>query len=146
LFYPEDKIIKMKNIADVVRTNRYLNRMSRGVSAADLVEELSAVGPFTIFAPSDLAFEKLSPGTFQDLLRSENKIQLTDFLNNHVVHGKTNFKDLKDGQKLKTVNGKELHVTVKDDAVTINGANIETKDMEGLNGVVHSLDAVIILS
>lgn len=136
----------MKNIADVVRTNRYLNRLSRGVMAADLAEELSGVGPFTIFAPSDLAFEKLPPGTFPDLLRSENKIELTDFLNNHVVPGKTNFKDLKDGQKLKTIHGKELDVTVKDNAVSINGANIETKDMEGLNGVVHSVDAVIILS
>jgi uncharacterized surface protein with fasciclin (FAS1) repeats len=70
---------------------------------------------------------------------------LTDLLNHHVVHGKTNFKDLEDGQKLKTINGKELNVTVKDNAVSINGANIQVKDMEGRNGVVHSLDAVIIL-
>jgi uncharacterized surface protein with fasciclin (FAS1) repeats len=82
-------------------------------------------------------------GYFQGLLKPENKVQLTDLLNHHVVHGKRNFKDLKDGQKLKTINGKELNVTVKDNAVSINGANIRAKDMEGRNGVVHSLDAVI---
>jgi uncharacterized surface protein with fasciclin (FAS1) repeats len=135
----------MKNVADVVRTDRYLNIMSRGVMAADLVKELSSKGPFTIFAPTDLAFGKLAEGVFMDLLRAENKVQLTDLLNHHVVPGKTNFKDLKNGQKLKTINGEELNVTVKDDTVSINGANVQVKDMEGWNGVVHSLDAVIIL-
>ena len=135
----------MKNIADLVRTDRHLNKLNRGISAADMEKELSAAGPFTIFAPSDLAFEKLAPDVFPNLLRRENKSQLTDLINHHVVHGKTRLKDLQDGQKLKTLNGKELNVTVKDNAVSINGANIQAKDMEGRNGIVHSLDAVIIL-
>jgi len=133
----------MKSIADVVRTDRYLNKLNRGISAADMEKELSGAGPFTIFAPSDTAFEKLDPEIFPDLLRPENKIQLTDLINYHVVHGITHFKDLEDGQKLKAINGKELNVTVKDRTVSINGANIEVKDMLGRNGVVHSLDAVI---
>jgi uncharacterized surface protein with fasciclin (FAS1) repeats len=133
----------MKNIADVVRTDRYLNTFSRSILAADLTKELSGAGPFTIFAPSDLAFEKLAPGVLRNFLKPENKVQLTDLLNHHVVHGKTNFKDLEDGQKLKTINGEELNVKVKDNTVSINGANIQAKDMEGKNGVVHSLDAVM---
>ncbi|HYK45946.1 MAG TPA: fasciclin domain-containing protein [Parafilimonas sp.] len=133
----------MKSIADVIRTDTHLNTLSRGILAADMTEELSGAGPFTIFAPSDPAFRKLAPGLFPALLKPENKLQLTDLLNHHVIHGKTRFKDLKDGQKLKTINGKELNVTVKDNAVSINGANIQMKDMEGRNGVVHSLDTVI---
>ena len=133
----------MKSIAEVIRTDTQLNTLSRGILAADVTQELSGAGPFTIFAPSDPAFGKLAPGVFPSLLKPENKVQLTDLLNHHVVHGKRNFKDLKDGQKLKTINGKELNVTVKDSAVSINGANIQAKDMEGRNGVVHSLDAVI---
>jgi len=144
LFYPH-KQIKMKNIADVIRTDRHLNTLSRGILAADLAKELSGAGPFTIFAPSDLAFGKLAQGVFLNLLKRENKVQLTDLLNHHMIHGKTNFKDLKDGQKLKTINGKELNVTVKDNTASINGATIQAKDMEGRNGVVHSLDAVIVL-
>jgi len=133
----------MKSIADVIRTETHLNTLSRGILAADMTEELSGAGPFTFFAPSDPAFRKLAPGVFPGLLKPENKVQLTDLLNHHVIRGKTRFKDLKDGQKLKTINGKELNVTVKDNAVSINGANIQAKDMEGRNGVVHSLDAVI---
>jgi uncharacterized surface protein with fasciclin (FAS1) repeats len=136
----------MKNVADVVRTDRHLNTLSRGVITADLVKELSGTGPFTIFASSDLAFSKMAPGVFLNFLKSENKVQLTDLLNHHIVFGKTNFKDLKDGQKLKTINGRELNVTVKDNAVSINGAKVQVKDMEGWNGVVHLLDAVIIPS
>jgi uncharacterized surface protein with fasciclin (FAS1) repeats len=66
-------------------------------------------------------------------------------LNYHVVEGKTNFKDLKDGQKLKTINGKELDVKVNNGNVTINGAKIQGRDKEASNGVVHSLDTVVML-
>ena len=64
-------------------------------------------------------------------------------LNSHVVQGKTNFKDFKDGQKLKTISGKELDVKVKDGKVTINGATVQGRDSEASNGVVHSLDSII---
>ena len=135
----------MKNIADLIRTDRFLNTLSRGILAADMIEELSGAGPFTIFAPTDLAFKKLAPGVFPGLLKSENKVQVTDLVKHHVIHGKTNFKDLEDGQKLKTINGEELNVTITDKAVSINCANIQVKDMVARNGVVHSLDAVIIM-
>ncbi len=72
-----------------------------------------------------------------------SKIKLTDILNLHVVEGKTNFKDLVDGQELKAMNGKELTVEVKNGAVSINGSKIQARDMEASNGVVHSLDKVI---
>jgi uncharacterized surface protein with fasciclin (FAS1) repeats len=78
-----------------------------------------------------------------ELLKPENKVKLADILNHHVVAGKNSFKDFTDGKKLKTVNGKELIVNVKDGTVTINGAKIQARDMEADNGVVHSLDKVV---
>ena len=133
----------MLNIVEVVVADRNLATLLRSFKAAQLENELSKAGPFTIFAPTDIAFGKLASGELTELMKPENKVKLTDFLNFHVVKGKTNFKDLVDGQKLKTVNNKELTVEVKNGAVSINGAKIQGRDMEGSNGVVHSLDKVL---
>ena len=77
------------------------------------------------------------------MLLEENKARLTDLLNLHVVAGKIPFKDLKDGEKLKTLSGKELSIMVKDSKVTIDGAAIQNHDMQSSNGVIHSLDTVL---
>src|ERR1044071_1337479 len=130
----------MSNIIDVVVADRNLATMSKSVKAAGLEIELTKNGPFTVFAPTDLAFGKLAAGEMTELLKPENKVKLTDILNYHVVVGKTNFKDFKDGQKLKSLNGKELSVKVIGSNVTINGAKLQGRDSEASNGVVHSLD------
>jgi uncharacterized surface protein with fasciclin (FAS1) repeats len=133
----------MKNITDVVNEDRNYTTLNRGVIAAGLKEELSGAGPFTIFAPTDMAFGKWASGEFVKLEQPEHKAELAALLHDHVVAGKTYYKDLKDGQKLKTVNGKELVVTVKNGSVAINGARVQNSDIEGVNGVVHSIDSVI---
>jgi uncharacterized surface protein with fasciclin (FAS1) repeats len=133
----------MSNILDVVVADRNLATMLKGVKAAGLEIELSKEGPFTVFAPTDLAFGKLSAGEMTELLKPENKVKLTDILSYHVIKGKTNYKDLKDGQKLKTINGKELDVKVIGGKVTLNGAAIQGRDVEASNGIVHSLDTVV---
>jgi|SRR5579862_342798 len=138
-----DKFQKMSNIVDVVVVDRNLTTMLRTVKATGLEVELSKPGPFTVFAPSDIAFGKLAPGELTELLKPENKVKLTDILNSHVVAGKTEFKDLKDGQKLKTISGKELDVKIYNGKVTINGSAVQGRDKEASNGVVHSLDTVI---
>ena len=111
--------------------------------ATDLDQVLSSRGPFTVFAPSDIAFAKLEKGVLENLLKPENKAKLADLLNCHVVPGKIDFKDLKDGEKLKTVNGKELLVHVNNEEVSIGGANIKSYDTKISNGVIHSLDTVM---
>ena len=133
----------MSTIVDVVVADRNLATMLRSVKAAGLETELNKPGPFTVFAPTDLAFGKLAADEMTQLLKAENKVKLADIVNYHVVTGKTNFKDLKDGQKLKTVNGKELDVKVSNGNVTINGAKVQGRDNEASNGVVHSLDTVV---
>ena len=133
----------MSNITQVVKQDKYLTTLNRGVTASGLNQVLSGAGPFTLFAPSDLAFGKLEGGVIQNLLKAENKLQLADLLNHHVVMGKIEFKDLKDGEKLKTMNGKELSVHIKDGKVSVNGATIQQRDVKTSNGVIHSLDTVL---
>ena len=138
-----NKLINMSNVVDVVVADRNLATMLRSVRAAGLENELSKSGPFTVLAPTDLAFGKLAAGELLELLKPENKVKLAGILNYHVVEGKTNFKDFKDGQKLKTVNGKQLDVKVVNGEVTINGSKVQGKDMEASNGVVHTLDQIM---
>ncbi len=104
---------------------------------------LSGKGPFTVFAPSDIAFGKLEEGTIEDLLKPSGKLKLTTLLSHHVVAGKINFKDLKDGDKLKTLNSKELSVKVNNARVSVDGAVILSRDVQASNGVIHLLDSVL---
>lgn len=133
----------MSNITQVVKQDKYLTTLNRGVTASGLNQVLSGTGPFTLFAPSDLAFVKLEEGVIEDFLKTENKLKLADLLNHHVVAGKIEFKDLRDGEKLKTMNGKELSVTIENFKVSINGAIIQQRDVKTSNGVIHSLDTVL---
>ena len=133
----------MSNITQVVNSEKNMTILKKSVTASGLDQVLSGAGPFTVFAPNDLAFEKLEKGVLDDLLKPENKTKLAEVLNYHVVSGKVNFKDLKDGEKLKTLSGKELRVHVKDGHVRIEGAEILTHDLSSSNGVIHSLDKVM---
>jgi uncharacterized surface protein with fasciclin (FAS1) repeats len=133
----------MTNITQIIKNEKNLTTWNRGVMATGLNQILSGAGPFTVFAPSDLAFGKLESGMVETLLNPENKTKLTDLLNYHVIEGKIDFKDLKDGRKLKTLNGKELVVQVKNGKVSVNDATIQNRDMQTSNGVIHSLDTVL---
>lgn len=114
------------------------------VTAADLVGTLSGDGPFTVFAPTNSAFAALPEGTVESLLEEENKDQLTAVLTYHVVAGNVKAADLSDGQVVTTLNGQELTVSIKDGVVKINDATVVAADLEGTNGVVHVLDAVLL--
>ena len=133
----------MSNITQVVRSDKNMTTLNKGVLAASLDQVLSGTGPFTVFAPSDLAFGKLESGTMDNLLLPENKTKLTDLLKQHVVAGKVNYKDLKDGLKLKTLQGKELIIEVKENRVSVDGAIIQDRDVKTSNGVIHSLNKVL---
>jgi uncharacterized surface protein with fasciclin (FAS1) repeats len=134
----------MSNISQLVNVEKNMTTLKKSVHASGLDQVLSGKGPFTVFAPTDLAFSRLDSGVLDNLLKPENKTKLTDLLNYHVVDGKINFKDLKDGEKLKTVSGKELSIQVKDGHATVNGAKIQAHDVQATNGVIHSLETVLI--
>lgn len=116
------------------------------VTAAGLVDTLKSAGPFTVFAPTDAAFAALPEGTIADLLKPENKAKLASILTYHVVAGKVMAETAAtlDGEDVETVNGKSFRVSVDDDGVMVDNANIITTDIECSNGVIHVIDAVIL--
>ena len=125
------------------------------VKAAGLADTLSGPGPFTVFAPTNEAFQKLPAGTVDSLVKPENKDQLTKILTYHVLAGKMDaaklMKAIKAGggkATLKTVNGEELTATADSDGVTLTdtkggAAKVTTADLPQSNGVVHVIDSVL---
>jgi uncharacterized surface protein with fasciclin (FAS1) repeats len=133
----------MSTILQIANADRNLSSLMKGLKAANLEETLNGAGPFTILAPINLAFGNLAPDSLDDLIgKPANNDKLSAMLTYHVLSEKRLLKDFSNGQKLKTVNGKELLVTVKDGEVRINGAKILARDRQGSNGVIHSIDAV----
>lgn len=136
-------MVPSKNIVENAIGSADHTTLVAAVKAAGLVETLSGTGPFTVFAPTNEAFAKLPAGAVDNLLKPEMKADLTSVLTYHVVPGAIKAADLKDGQKLKTVQGKDLMVSIKDGKVMINGAMVTIADVISSNGVTHVIDAVL---
>ncbi len=136
-------MVASKNIVENALNSADHTTLVAAVKEAGLVETLSGTGPFTVFAPTNEAFDALPKGTVETLLKPENKKKLTTILTYHVVPGMIKAADLKDGQKLKTVQGEDLMVSVKDGKVMINGATVTIADAVSSNGVTHIIDKVL---
>ena len=136
-------MVPSKNIVENAAGSSDHTTLVAAVKAADLAATLSGAGPFTVFAPTNAAFDKVPKATLESLLTPEKKADLTKILTYHVVPGALKAADLKDGQKLKTVQGQELTVSVKDGKVMVNGATVTTADVVSSNGVTHVVDAVL---
>ena len=118
--------------------------LAAALTAAGLVDTLKGAGPFTVFAPTDEAFAKLPAGTVENLLKPENKQQLTDILTYHVVAGKVMAADVAGLDEAKSVNGKMIDVEAAGGSVKVNGATVTTADVAASNGVIHIVDTVIL--
>jgi len=134
----------MSNLTQVVNVDKNLKALKRSVHASDLDQLLSSAGPFTFFAPSDIAFEKLEKGLLEKLLEPQNRGLLADMLSNHIVNGKISYRDMKDGDKLTSVNGRELNVLVTNGAVSVSDIPVQPRDGKIMNGVMHMMDSVIL--
>ncbi|GAA0304997.1 fasciclin domain-containing protein [Rhodovulum strictum] len=132
-----------KDIVTIASESEQFSTLVAAVTAADLVETLQGDGPFTVFAPTDDAFAALPEGTLDELLKPENKDQLTAILTYHVVPGKVMSGDLSDGMTATTVQGSDVTIGAEG-GVTVNGANVTAADIEATNGVIHVIDAVIL--
>ena len=137
-----------KDIVDNAVNSADHTTLVAAVKAAGLVETLKGAGPFTVFAPTNDAFAKLPAGTVDNLLKPENKATLAKILTYHVVSGAFKSTDLKDGQKLKTVQGEELVVKYIDNKWMVHDAkggmaNITIADVISSNGVTYVIDAVL---
>lgn len=138
----EDNISK-RNVLQIALSSPDHTTLVAAVKAAELVNVLATVGPFTVFAPTNAAFEKLPAGTVENLLKPENKEALQNILQYHVIPGGYDMEEFRDGQSLGVANGGRVSIEVKDGKVTVNGANI-LASIQGANGTVHVLDAVLL--
>ena len=130
-------------VADVVIQSEVHNTLEAAVVAAELAETLSGDGPFTVFAPTDAAFDLLPEGTVATLLEDPTG-DLAKILLYHVLGGEVLSTDLSDGQTARMLLGQNIEVTINEDGVFINDAQVSLTDIRTFNGVVHVLDAVIL--
>lgn len=142
-------------IVGVAIGNPDFSTLVAAVKAAGLVETLSSAGPFTVFAPTNAAFGKLPAGTVDTLLKPENVEKLKGLLTYHVVAGKFEAAAVieaigkaKGKFKVKTVQGEELVLSLKDGKVIVTdakggSATVVTADVPASNGVIHAVDSVL---
>lgn len=116
--------------------------LTKAVKAAGLEQNLSGQGPYTVFAPTDAAFNALPTGTVDNLLKPANKQKLVKLLGYHVVPGRVTSRQLKSGN-VNTVEGQSLKVSVNT-GVTVNGAKVVQADIPASNGIVHVVDKVLL--
>ena len=133
-----------QDIVEVAVGAGTFNTLVAAVSAADLVETLQSPGPFTVFAPTDDAFAALPEGTVESLLLPENKDLLISILLYHVVAGQVLAADVVGLDSAPTVNGASATITVDDNGVKVDAANVIQTDILASNGVIHVIDAVIL--
>jgi uncharacterized surface protein with fasciclin (FAS1) repeats len=144
-----------KNIIDNAVNSKDHTTLVAAVKAAGLVDTLSGPGPFTVFAPTNEAFDKLPAGTVETLLKPENKDMLVKILTYHVVPGRVSAKDLKKMIKaghgtatIKTVQGENLTAAVEGSNIVLTDAKggrstVTIADVFQSNGVIHVVDTVL---
>jgi uncharacterized surface protein with fasciclin (FAS1) repeats len=132
------------NIVETAIAAGNFETLVAAVQAAGLAETLSGEGPFTVFAPTDAAFEKLPAGTVESLLEPANKSQLEGILLYHVVAGQKGASEVLAVSSLKTVNGADISISTQGGEAFVNDAMIVTTDIQTSNGVIHVIDAVLL--
>jgi uncharacterized surface protein with fasciclin (FAS1) repeats len=127
---------------EVAASNPDFTTLVAAVKAAGLVDTLNGTGPFTVFAPTNAAFEALPAGLLDKLLLPANKETLTKILTYHVVASKVMAADVTPG-KVATVEGSDITITT-DGGVKVNDATVTATDVEASNGVIHVIDRVLV--
>lgn len=135
-------ITAQTTVVDIVVNSEDHSTLEAAVIAAELADDLSGEGPFTLFAPTDAAFQALPEGTVASLLEDPTGA-LADILLYHVVGAKAMSTDLANGQRIETLNGDPIEVKIKDGKAYIDNAMVTVADIKADNGVVHVIDAVI---
>lgn len=147
---------QQKDIVDIAAGSDDHTTLVAAVKAADLVTTLKSAGPFTVFAPTNDAFDKLPEGTVANLLKPENKPQLAKILTYHVVSGNLDATAVLDAIKkgdgkvvLTTVSGGKLTASLDMGKVKLtdesgNSAFVTVTDLKGSNGVIHVIDTVVL--
>lgn len=131
-------------IMDLVAADARFKTLAAAVNAAGLGEVLSGAGPFTVFAPTDAAFESLPEGTVEALLTEEGKTSLISILKNHVVSGRADLSSALGAGSISNLENNTLKVTFSEGSVRVNDAVLRQADVSTSNGIVHIIDSVLV--
>ncbi len=133
-----------KNVVQVAIGSKDHTTLVAAIKAAELVDALSNAGPFTVFAPTNAAFDKLPAGTVDGLLKPEKKDDLTNILQYHVSLGVFKPEMLQDGQVIGQVNGGNITISKKADGIYVNGTAKIIASIPASNGIIHVIDGVLL--
>lgn len=141
-----DRVVmpETKNIVEVADAAGSFSTLLAAAKAAGLAGVLSGEGPFTVFAPTDEAFETLGMKTVTDLLKPQNRARLASILKYHVVPGRVYARDAVAAGMAETVQGGSVRFAIEDGRVSADGADVVMTDIEASNGVVHVIDSVLL--
>ena len=131
-----------KNLVDTAAADGAFKTFGRAIDRAGMSDTLRGAGPFTVFAPTDAAFDKLPAGKLDNLFKPENKEELVSLLNYHVVSGRKTVADIGKWEAARTVNGQSAPIALTNDQVSIDGALVTSADIGSSNGVIHGIDKV----
>ena len=133
-----------KNVVQVAVSSKDHTTLVTAIKAGELVDALSNAGPFTVFAPTNDAFNKLPAATVEGLLKPESKETLIDILQYHVSLGVFKMDALKDGQSIGQVNGDNIKITKKAGVLYVNGTAKIIASIPASNGIIHVIDGVLL--
>ena len=134
--------MESKNIVEIASGNPDFSTLVTAVKAAGLVDTLSGSGPFTVFAPTNEAFNKLPAGTLDSLLKDPAKLKA--ILTYHVVSADVKAADVVKLTKATTVEGKDVAIKVDGSTVKVNDATVTKTDIAASNGTIHVIDTVLL--
>ena len=142
----QENIVDETSVPNIVQTavgSKDHTTLVAAVKAAGLVTSLSNAGPFTVFAPTNAAFDKLPAGTVDGLLKPEKKSDLENILGYHTYVGTLKIEYMNDGQEFDMVYGGKVKITKKNDKTYVNGSEI-VATIETGNGIIHVIGDVLL--
>lgn len=140
---PESVAVADETVDEVISSNGSFSILGEAISAAELDATLSQPGPYTIFAPTDEAFQALPPETLEALQRPENKEALQQILSYHVVPSSIPSAEITPGE-VETVAGEAVNIATSGGQVTVGDATVTQPDIQASNGVIHAIDKVLL--
>ena len=136
--------VSQKDVVKIAMGSKDHTTLVAAIKQADLVTSLSNAGPFTVFAPTNAAFDALPKGTVDDLMKPEKKEDLQNILQYHVTLAAMKAESFQDGQTLGMVNGDKVTISVKDGKVTLNNSAHIIASIPASNGIIHVIDGVLL--
>jgi len=136
--------VSQKDVVKIAVGSKDHTTLVAALKQAEYVDDLSNAGPFTVFAPTNDAFNKLPAGTVDGLMKDDKKADLQNILEYHVAVGVYKTENMQDGQKINMANIGDITLSVKDGKVMVNGVANIVASIPAANGIIHVVDAVLL--